>query len=206
MGPQGGGRSLLPPPGSRRPLKRPHNILGDPAAVEVAFLGLHQFVVDVAGTYAAGVKGQVVFDEGEALVRGGVAPSRRGTPTLRTDNVPVFGTAFPFTKSTLAGIFLEQSHLDIFLREVVDRWMAGLQDPVGLVAAGEQMIVPINFDVLADLLQAGRAGIIPDAFLAGAGFDFSFHKDETDRRTNGFGGFPSFMAGSPPLAMNDEQP
>ena len=84
--------------------------------------------------------------------------------------------------------------------------MAGFQDAVSLVAAGEQMIVPINFDVLADLLQAGRAGIVPDTFLPGAGFYFSFHKDETDRGINGFNWFAVIYGGHESVFINIKAP
>lgn len=55
---------VLPAPGTRSPFERPDDIRGNPAAVEVAFLGLYLLVTQVAGVYPTGVKSQVAVDGG----------------------------------------------------------------------------------------------------------------------------------------------
>ncbi len=114
----------------------------------------------------------MIFDALEALGRIGIEPSGVGGGLLANGNGVVASLAFEFAESG-SGRPAQVFHFYVFRRDVVDRWVAGLQHPFGPGGLSDDNTVEDDLNVPAAFLQPRRPGIVPHRFLTGSGFNTS---------------------------------
>jgi len=165
----------LPSESARPALERPDNIRGNPAAVKIAFLGLHALVVDVTGVDFAGVKGEVVGDGLIGTADVGIAPADGGARFSLHNQIPVNGLALELAVSRSPLALAQPFRAHVFRWQVINRRMTGFQDSVALVGICNDLIIDPNADVLCRGLQLGRAGVVPYTLLARLWWYAFFH-------------------------------
>jgi len=107
-------------------LERPDNPRGDPAAVEIAQLGLDALVIDPALIDTRGVERQISRDLCECGRGRRVAPGRVLSPLAANIERPIFRLALELAPGTGSG-GLQTWLGDILGRNIIDRRVAGLE-------------------------------------------------------------------------------
>ena len=96
-------RARYQPRGPGAALERAAQLGGDPAAVEVAGLGLHELVVEPAGVHPARIERDVVAQRGVRGHRVAVGPGRPRLAAVARDDVEVGGDPLPLTEGAPGG-------------------------------------------------------------------------------------------------------
>lgn len=86
------------------------------------------------------------------------------------DDVVIGCLAFPFTPC-LAADACEIFCMNILGRDVVCRGVARFEDAPGVMGVGKRDAVEYDEDMVRGRFGSRRAGVVPDGFLAGAGFN-----------------------------------
>ena len=84
---------------SRSTLKRPDDIRGDPAAVELSWLSLHALFTDVTGVHPARIEGEMTADRVVIGRRGLIAPSGLRCELVAQTQRPVRSQTLELTKA-----------------------------------------------------------------------------------------------------------
>lgn len=161
---------MLPAPRAGDAFEGADDVAGDPASVEVAGLGRDLFAGDGDGVEGGGVEAEVVFQVAVGGGGGGVAPGDFFSPAPVDLDAVVDGLAFPLAEA-VALRRADVLHLEVGGGQIVGGRVAGFEDAVGAGGIGEGDAVENHDNALGHAFDAGRAGIVPNGFLAGAGLD-----------------------------------
>ena len=156
----------LPAPGACPTFERSDDVVCDPAAVEIAGLGGHAFVVDVA------------FRNGSDRRRDGLGWRRmRETDVRRTRRrSPRCGRSLQRT-SSLPALSIRSVRLcgwgggmrtGIGARDVPGGRMAGFQDSVSVLGVGDGFPGKQHAHAAPGGIEFGRSRVVPDGFLTGS--------------------------------------
>src|SRR4051794_27790747 len=152
-------RPGLPAERAGRSFERSGDVGGDPAAVEAAFLGDHELVVEPGGVDAAGVERDMVRERLVAARGFVVGPGDR-PPAGR--GVEVAGGALELAPGRAGPARYEP--VDVLRRYVDGGGMAGLQHPQGELAVGERHAGELDADAAGAGVDDPRGGGAPTRF------------------------------------------
>jgi hypothetical protein len=151
----------LPPKRPHSPLKRPYDIVRDPAAVKVAFLGLHSLAVHVAGVHFARIECNVVGERFVGMRRLAIEPGSVGRAFAAYADSIVRSCSLPFAKRAARRGCEVAVKLHVLRRDVVNGRVAGFQDAFGAPRIGDHQAIEDHLDMFVALLQPGWTWVVP---------------------------------------------
>lgn len=155
----------LPKLAARASLEWPGFVLADPAPVELAGLRCDAFAVDQALIEWIGIECKMVTNAFKGRCRLGVRPCSSWNHIVSDANVPIPRLPLPLAKGS-PRVWREVFKRHIVGRDIVGRWMASLQRSPSLLCISEANPAMTDLNATCGWFGNGRAGVIPDAFLA----------------------------------------
>lgn len=133
----------------------------DPAAVEVAFLSLDEFVVEATSVDAARVDRNMIFQGFKCSSWSRVTPGGGGYDPFLDDDVPVVRLSLEFANAP-SRRWLEEFP-DHICRRNVDSWrVAGFKHTVGTGRSGNRLTINNNSYTPLERFETRRTRIFPN--------------------------------------------
>src|SRR5271165_3393101 len=149
---------------SRSTLKRPDDIRGDPAAVELSWLSLHALFIDVTGVHPARIEGEMTSDRVVIGRRRLVAPSGLRCELVAQTQRPVGSRTLELTKAATCARY-EQVLPYVCPGDVVHGGMAGFEYTHRTICICDDLSSKLHPDSFRRRLGPGRTRVIPNRFL-----------------------------------------
>lgn len=131
-----------------------------------------------------GIESNTIFNRNKSGCRVGIVPGGIRYLLVPDGNCIIAGSTFPLTEGLPRG-WLQVLHLDVWRRNVINWRVARFQDAVAAAAVGDGDAIENNLHLFRRSFEARGAGVIPDRFLTGLGYDWLWSQHDTNEATIG---------------------